>query len=154
MRRRACGIKEVLSDLIAFFANGIDSVPVERPQDIATVGKGIIEQWRRPTIRVVVHGQDTSFMQACKRGDQFLVTKGPCKGAVAKILEVVSDSVAVVADNAFSGVIVMKSRRTKMFQMRPSKYCPKSTRTWSIRPSTHAWIRMGASVSSPRAAVA
>ena len=91
------------SDLIAFFANGIDSVPVERPQDIATVGKGIIRTVEKADDRVVVHGNGTSFMQACKRGDQFLVTKGPCKGAVAKILEVVSDSVAVVADNAFSG---------------------------------------------------
>ena len=113
------------SDLIAFFANGIDSVPVERPQDIATVGKGIIRTVEKADDRVVVHGTGTSFMQACKRGDQFLVTKGPCKGAVAKILEVVSDSLAVVADNAFTGSDSNEESTYENVSDAPFKVLPK-----------------------------
>ena len=64
-------------------------------------------------------------MQACKRGDQFLVTKGPCKGAVAKILEVVSDSVAVVADNAFSGSDSNEESTYENVSDAPFKVLPK-----------------------------
>mmetsp|Transcript_2766 Transcript_2766/g.8350 ORF Transcript_2766/g.8350 Transcript_2766/m.8350 type:complete len:655 (-) Transcript_2766:53-2017(-) len=92
------------SDIIAFFANGLDCVPVERPQDIAKVGPGAIAKVApRGDGTFAVHGAGTAFTQTCKAGDQLLIAAGPCKGASAKLVEITSDGLAIAAKNAFSG---------------------------------------------------
>jgi len=113
------------SDVIAFFANGIDSVPVERPQDIAKIGKGFIEKVKRSDERVVVHGSVTTFLTSCRKGDSLMVTKGPCKGSLAKILEVVSDTLAVVADSAFTGSDASERSTYDTVSNVPFKVLPK-----------------------------
>lgn len=78
--------KRAVSDLVAFFARTMESVPVERAQDLAKWGDGTIE-----TTDDACHGRDTRF-SSFGVGDQILVADGDHKGAVAKIAEIVSDS--------------------------------------------------------------
>lgn len=88
--------KRSLQDIVAFFARSLGAVPVERPQDLAKVGKGRLS---RIDQRVRVFGEGTRFTEQCKVGDQLVVTSGVSVGSVsAKIASVVSDSALVLAE--------------------------------------------------------
>ena len=52
---------------------------------------------------VHVHGSGTAFVEQVKPGDQLLVSAGACKGALAKVADVVSDELLVCAAPAFRG---------------------------------------------------
>ncbi|KAH8056400.1 glycerone-phosphate O-acyltransferase [Aureococcus anophagefferens] len=91
------------ADIVASLARGLDCVPVER---------GTSPRRRRKLAKaaatadggaVHVHGSGTAFVKQVKPGDQLLVSAGPCKGALAKVADVVSDELLVCAAPAFRG---------------------------------------------------
>lgn len=84
--------KRAVSDLVAFFARTMESVPVERAQDLAKWGDGTIQ-----TTNDVCHGSQGARFTEFSVGAQILVAEGDDKGAVAKIAEIVSDSVIKLA---------------------------------------------------------
>ena len=93
------------ADIVASLARGLDCVPVERAQDIAAVGAGKLAKAAATADggAVHVHGSGTAFMKQVKPGDQLLISAGPCKGAVAKVADVVSDELLACAAPAFRG---------------------------------------------------
>ena len=80
-------------------------VPVERAQDIAAVGAGKLAKAAATADggAVHVHGSGTAFVKQVKPGDQLLISAGACKGALAKVADVVSDELLVCAAPAFRG---------------------------------------------------
>jgi len=76
------------ADVVAFFARALGAVPVERAQDLAKVASGTVR-----VDKLTVHGDGTKFTSELKVGDQLFVTEGVAKGASAKVVDVVSDSI-------------------------------------------------------------
>jgi len=93
------------SDVVAYFANGLNCVPVERAQDLAVVGAGAIKRCAPASdgTTVAIHGSGTAFCTAVSVGDHLAITSGPRKGALARVTDVVSDELLVAAAPAFSG---------------------------------------------------
>ncbi|KAJ8606503.1 hypothetical protein CTAYLR_005899 [Chrysophaeum taylorii] len=91
--------KRGLADLVAFFARTVGAVPVERPQDLAKEGRGLIDKIVVSAEgKVIVHGANTKFSEQVGVGSQLVLTTGSWKGAMSgKCTEVASDTVLALA---------------------------------------------------------
>ena len=75
---------------IGTIAKVMQSIPVERPQDLATVGKGTIEV--EPGSHTV-KGTGTCFTLAMKPGFLLVINSGPEKGCSSRITSIESNTV-------------------------------------------------------------
>ena len=115
------------ADLVAYFARGLDCVPVERPQDIAKPGAGTLAKCAvsRDGASVAVHGAGTAFRADVRKGDQVLIAAGSCKGAMGRVTDVVSDELLTCAAPAFAGSDVTPESTCEDIQGAKYKVMPK-----------------------------